>query len=1011
MMTFARVESPRPAGVLPWAAVLLLAGSAITAAAEGGSPFTADEALEELEEVIVTGSHVRRDAFTSPSPIQVVEREAAVLAGIATTSDLLQGTTLTGGGEQINGYFGEYVVDGGPGVNTLSLRGLGATRTLVLLNGRRLAPSGMRGSVGAPDLNVLPSSALIDRIEVLKDGASSTYGSDAVAGVVNIITRRGFNGLNVEAHRSSTFDGGGNETSIALSGGMSGSRGHLMGSFELYDRSHLTIGDRDWSRCPTQVLVDPLTGEYVPEGSILNPDGTPRCLPISTLSGVFAGIAHGYVVAPICQLPDYEPCVFDRAVPDFTDSADIPGWRGVDDVADRPAFDPRQLDTSLVTPTRNYTAFVSGAYDTGVMGNAEAYFEGVYHLRKSSLTGTSQLQLDYQSDEEFNPHPFVPGTLTAPGGGLDWNGVAINPFGDYVIARAFTIFGNEHPTQESKYARLVTGLRGDLEFAPGWRYDVNVAVNRSRGRYTYESALHDRVYNSTYVTAVDPDFDGPTRMGFDGLTYTCQVNVDVPGSGCVPAPLLDEDFLASNIPQDYRNYIWRDITGHTTYRETTVSAIFDGPLATLPYGRLRGAIGAEARWMKLNDVPSIEMQNQNVYQMSSAGITRGKDSVGEIFGELDIPLLAGLPAAESLTLNLSARYTDYDSYGSDTTYKVGVEYLPTNWLRLRATHGTSFRAPAIYEQYLAPTSGFLPQQLDPCYQYGDLPPTSTTYINCASEGLPPDFMQQDSIQVNLGGGAAYGLKSEESTADTFGISLQPRLAAGGPQLSFAVDWWRIKVDNQVVEVGADYLLGYCYSDPDFRSVSGYCDFITRDNNNALVVDDQFRNIAQQKAEGLDFNARLEQRVGPGRFGADLRATRYLKQTSQITPESPVDKFNGTVAAPKLVADLDLNYGWDKWTVYYGLVYVGRQDSNAYLEVDPAVEPYDFRMGSYLMHNASVRYTGADDWSVVLGIRNLTDVTPRTVSPGDYPNRVGNSPLYSGYDYIGRRAFMTLSKSF
>lgn len=1010
-MTFPRVVSPRPAGALPWAAMLLMAGGSLAAAAETGGPFAADEALEELEEVVVTGSHVRRDAFTSPSPIQVLERESAVLAGIATTSDVLQGSTISGGGQQMNSYFGNYVVDGGPGVNTLGLRGLGPTRTLVLLNGRRLAPSGMRGSVGAPDLNVLPSSALIERIEVLKDGASSTYGSDAVAGVVNIITREGFNGLNATAHRSSTFDGGGNETGFALSGGMSSARGHLLGSFELYDRSHLTIGDRDWSRCPTQVLVDPLTGEYVPGDSILNENGTPRCFPISTLSGVFPGIAHGYVVAPICELPDYTPCVFDRAVPDNTGAADIPGWRGVDDVAERPAFDPRQLQTSLISPTRNYTAFLSGALDTGVMGNGELYFEALYHYRESRQTITRQLQLDYQSDADFNPHPFVPATLTAPGGGLDWGGVAINPFGDFVIARAFTIFGNDRPSQESKFGRLVTGLRGDLGFASGWRYDVNLALNRSRGRYTIESALHDRVYNSTYLAEVAADFDGPTRMGFDGLTYTCQVNVDVPGSGCVPAPLLDEDFLANNIPQDYRDYIWHDITGHTTYRESTVSAIFDGPLATLPYGRLRGAIGAEARWMKLNDVPSVQMQNQNIYQQSSAGITRGKDNVAEIFGELDIPLLAGLPAAESLALNLSARYTDYDSYGSDTTYKVGAEYLPTNWLRLRATHGTSYRAPAIYEQFLAPTSGFLPSQADPCYQYGDLPDTSTTYINCASEGLAPDFLQMNSVQVNSGGGAALGLRSEESTADTAGISLQPRLPAGGPQLSFAVDWWRIKVDNQVVQIGADNLLNYCYADPDFRSVSGYCDFITRDNNDELVVDDLFRNIARQKAEGLDFNLRVEQAFGPGRFGADLRATRYLHQTSQIVPEGPVDELNGIVTMPKLVADLDLRYAWGRWTAYYGLVYLGRQDSNGWLGVDPAVEPFDFRMGAYLMHNASVRYTGRDDWSVVVGIRNLTDVAPRTLSPGDTTTRVGNAPLYSGYDYFGRRGFVTLSKNF
>jgi iron complex outermembrane receptor protein len=1014
MTTPTAVRTPGMARVWFPAIFLAFVSSGVALAAEPPSepppPIIDVEEETVLDDVIVTGSHVRKDTFTSASPIQLITRESSVLAGLSSTTDVLQGSTVSGGGQQINNYFGGYVVDGGPGVNTLSLRGLGAVRTLILLNGRRVAPAGTRGSVGSADLNVLPM-AIVDRIEILKDGASSTYGSDAVAGVVNIITKNGVNGITAEGHRTSTFNGGGNQTTFSLSGGMSSDRGQLLASFEILDRTNLAVGERDWASCPTQVLIDPQTGEYIPGLSILDPDGSPRCFPISSLDGVQSGIAHNYVVAPVCETPLYDPCIFVRATPDNTANADIPGWRGVDALEDRPAFDRRQLNDSLVSPTRNFTGFLSGAYDTGVLGNGELYFEGLYHRRESSQIGTRQLSLDYQSGPGFSPHPFVPDTLQFPGEGLDWNGVGNNPFGDYIVARAFSIFGNDESRQEGNYSRLVTGLRGDLSFAGDWGYDVNVTINRAEASYTFESALNDRVYNSLYVTEVAPGFDGPTRVGFDGLTYTCQINVTVPGSGCVPAPLLDEQLLGSNIPQDYRNYIWHDITGHTTYKETTASAIFNGSLLTLPYGRLRGALGAEARWMEIDDTPSIEMQKQNLYALTSSGITRGKDSVAEVFGELDIPLLAGLPAAHDLTVNLSARYTDYDSYGSDTTYKVGVNFAPLPWLRLRATKGTSFRAPAIFEQFLSPTSGFLPQETDPCHLYGELPTTSIVYVNCASEGLPEDFIQANSVQVNSAGGAELGLSSENSDAETSGIIIQPPLPAGFGDLSLAVDRWRIKVDNQVAQIGGNNLLTLCYTDTDFRAGGGYCAYSVRDENDELAVEDNYINIAKQEAAGVDFNVRYIRNVGVGELTLDLRATRYEDQKNQLLPTDEDDDFNGQVTTPKWVGDADLRYEWKNWTGYYGLVYVGSQDSNAYLEVDPAVEPFDFRASAFMMHNVAAKYTGANDWELTFGVRNLTNEEPKTVTPGFYTNRVGNAVLYSGYDYLGRRGYVTLSKSF
>ena len=733
-------------------------------------------------------------------------------------------------------------------------------------------------------------------------------------------------------------------------------------------------------------------------GSILDPvTGEPKCNPIGGLTGT-NGIAHNYIGigTPFGT----------RFTPDSSVTSPIPGWRNVNPLALRDGLDPIMLNESVVSPTRNYTAFLNGSYDLGVLGNAEAYFEALYARRESEQVGTRQFLLDYQFGPEFENHPFVPSALYDAVSAI----IAINPLGDFVEVRSFSLWGNDTSSQKVDFGRFVGGLRGDLPFG-NWQYDGNVTFSRAKASYTFEAGLTDRVYNSLYVVPVDGTFTGPTRVGFDGLTYTCEVNVTNPGTGCVPAPLLDADLLAGRIPQDYRNYVWQDITGHTTYDELTFSAITNGTLFSLPYGKVAGAVGAEYRTMKEDDTPSDDMINGNLYGFTSAGITRGKDAVRELFAELEVPVLRGLKFADDLTVNLSGRYTDYNSYGSNETYKIGLNYAPVGWLKLRGTKGTSFRAPAIFEQYLSPTSGFLNQQNDPCNDYGNLPSSSIVYQNCAAEGLPPDWNATSSVQVNSAGGAALGLKSEISHADTIGIVVQPPLPKLVGDFAFAVDWWRIKVNDQVAQIGAANLLSLCYNDPQFRDGGGYCTYSTRDSNGALTVEDNYINIATQIAEGVDYNVRYTREIGVGEFTADLRATRYILQDSRLLPTDPITQYNGTLQNPKWVGDADLKYKWKDWTFYYSLTYIDSMDSNALLGLtDPADNPFDFTVSAYWLHSASVKYTSESKWEATLGVRNLTDADPKTISAGAY-DRVGNSLLYSGYDYLGRRVFLDISKTF
>jgi len=228
------------ANVLGACILAVLASAAANAApadeqaAAATTPKAAEKAKDqEVAEIVVTGSRLRRTAFTSASPITVITSEQTSLEGLLSAAEILQKSTLAAGSQQINDQTTGFVTENGPGANTLSLRGLGASRTLLLLNGRRLSPAGSRGQLAAADLNTLPES-IIQRTEILKDGASSVYGSDAVAGVVNIITRKGMNGGQVAVKGNYVTQGGGESRQVSAVWGKSWDQGGFSIALEYY---------------------------------------------------------------------------------------------------------------------------------------------------------------------------------------------------------------------------------------------------------------------------------------------------------------------------------------------------------------------------------------------------------------------------------------------------------------------------------------------------------------------------------------------------------------------------------------------------------------------------------------------------------------------------------------------------------------------------------------------------------------------------------------------------------
>ncbi|MDP3403610.1 MAG: TonB-dependent receptor, partial [Brevundimonas sp.] len=469
-------------------------------------------------------------------------------------------------------------------------------------------------------------------------------------------------------------------------------------------------------------------------------------------------------------------------------------------------------------------------------------------------------------------------------------------------------------------------------------------------------------------------------------------------------------------PQDFINYVEEATLGVTSYDEFVASAGFGGELFSLPAGEVQFYLGAEFREASIDDTPDSASQTGDTDNFSTSAITRGSDSVWEVFGEVEVPLLRDLPIAKELTLSASGRYTDYESYGDDTTYKVGLLYQITDWVGLRATYGTSYRAPALFEQFLGATAGFLASTTDVCNNYDAPGRNPNLAANCASQGLPPGFTATSSVRQLNAGGAAAGLAAETSTNFTGGVVFTPTLPGRLGTLAVAVDYYDIQIDNGVSQVGSAFILNQCYtsSAADFAARSGYCAFVERAPvTNSLTVTNGYVNIATNVVEGIDYNLRYRNSFGPGDFLVNLNVTQYLERYNQLFPTDPTFTSVGRLGTPEFSASLNVQYSWDQWTVFWGTEWIDAttEEDDYFRRNGSSLKSFgiDSDLEEYYLHSASVRW-GNDDLSLVMGVRNVFDVDPPT-GTGYWVGGIGNSPTYSGYDHFGRTLFINVAKSF
>ncbi|ESQ92094.1 hypothetical protein ABAC460_04195 [Asticcacaulis sp. AC460] len=929
---------------------------------------------EESTEVVITGSRIKGKEYTSASPVTVVTAEKSSAAGLISATEILQTTSVANGSGQVNSTFTGYVLDGGGGINTLSLRGLGAQRTLVLLNGRRMPPAGVSGTVAAVDLNTIPD-ALVNRYEILKDGASSIYGSDAVAGVVNVITRKNFEGLELQGTTRFSEAGGGESYNASAIWGKSLDKGHILVSGSYYERKALLQGDRPGLDCP--------------EDYIFNADGSRADL-VTTRPGESGYKCWGSTVGGIIIDDTY----FRR--PQAGASTTIygvpnPGWFGPVPFAARdmdPAIEDR---VSVISPVKRVTLFAQGEYRPDWANGAELYTELMYNRRESEQYGVRYIFPYYDPQSPQNPF----------GAETPWGQLT---GGSYVYPYFLT---KSDDAQDISVFRGVFGARGEWG---KWAWDAYISHAVNDGKYTGDVVPKDTLFYGTGLNEDTFEFIGVCPPGAP--------------AGCLPLNLLTPAALNNGeLTQPEWDYFFKTETGQTDYTQTIAEATLTGDLFNLPAGPVGAAFGVSFRRDEIKDVPGEYSRAANAWGSASAGITEGQDTLSEAFFELDAPLIEGKPFFEDLELNVSGRFSNYDSVGSAATYKVGLNWAINNTFRLRGTHGTSFRAPALYEMFLNEQTAFLGQRsVDPCINWGGTgeggqPVKSQTIRdNCAADGIPGDYAGAGSSALIVYSGS-QDLDPEESEATTFGLAFTP------PNTGFklAIDYWRIKVENQILSTGPG-VVGACYGQETFPN-NGFCDLFERDATHSIrVVDASYRNIPSELTSGVDFTASYEKEFNLGKLSIDLDASFTDQSTTQLFPGDVEIDYNGTVADPQWVGDIQSRFDYKDWTFAYTLNFVGESSNQGYRDEDGVVAfsyaPTAYNINytkDWTTHDLTVRYR-AKDWTVTGGVINLFDEYAPILSVGDNAGSPGRQGIYawgSQYTqgYLGREFYLHVSKTF
>ena len=804
------------------------------AAAQDAPPAEApaNPSATTLDTVTVTGSRIKQSNLVTAQPVFVLDRAKLEQTGVQTVGEVLQ--QLTASGKALNAKFNSsgnfgYPNDGGgigAGSAQVDLRNLGSKRVLVLVDGIRwVNESSASGVSGSADVNTIPM-AIVERVEVLEDGASAIYGSDAIAGVVNIITRRNFEGGEAHVYYGQ-YDDGGETTEASLTLGGSGERWQGVFAASYYEQQEISSSTWDQSSFPT-----PGTG--VRGGSSGIPQGRfTFCDPSRPVDGVGGCDDEGNNWYDITLNNGTTNPVFDPNNPDG-------GTYNSFDTGDRFNFAPYNY---LLTPSKRKAIFASFNYD--ISDNVRLHVKGLYNNR------TSQNQA--------GPEPIFMGPFAGTGNPVV-DEVSIpanhpfNPFGIDLIAGVNFGWVTKRPVevgprifnQDVDTTYLNVGLDGLL--ADGrYSWDANYVHSENKASQTF--------YNGYNVAKI------ATALGDPAI---CALT-----PGCVPLDLFGGQ--GRPMTQEMIDYIRTTQIDSSKQVLDLFSANLTGDLFDISDRQAGFAVGVEHRRYRGDFLPDPLRQTGESQDSFAAPVSASYD-VDEAYGEIRVPVLA------SLTLDGALRWSDYSTFGSTTTGKVGFRWQPMDDLVFRGTYSQGFRAPNLGELY--GLTQFGATLVDPCGSTGSPGPADPAFAaGCAAQGAPPNF-EQANTQITTFTGGNPDLEPEESDSYTFGLVYSPGWSedqSWSDKMDFEAGYYHHEIDGAIQARDLQALLETCLREGGVGTVN--CEPFSRNpaaNGNLNPPENFLDNLGQIETDGIDFKFNwLSPEWNWGRMRFSLQSTYVM----------------------------------------------------------------------------------------------------------------------------------------
>lgn len=776
----------------------------------------ATQSSDDTTEIVVTGSRIARPDLDAPSPVTTVGAEQFDLTGTVTVETLLNDLPqLIPGNTKVSNN------QGGEDFSTLDLRGLGPSRTLILVDGERVPPSSTTGVV---DIGTIPAG-LIDRVDVVTGGASAVYGSDAIAGVVNFILKDNYEGIDLRTQYSVSEYGDGDEFNVQglFGGNFADGRGNMTVFASYYTREAVSQADRDFSSSAGTLVIDadgvirnehnpanydPANGDTIfasggsatsPWGSISNNTSNPFNVTFTNVDSDCNPATAGVTLTGGRTLS------FDA---NGNLSPYLSGGRCA--FADRSIGSSRynyNVDNYLVTPYERYTFTTTGRYDLSDSVTFKMLASYVRSEQQVALAPTPATGIVVPYDSPLIPVDLAAALATRP-----------DPTADFVMARRFTETGPRIGTYTSNTANLRGSLQGRI--SDSWRWDATLSWG-----HVDATVLSQGNINKTALT-----------QGLNG----CPLG-SLPG--CVAVDIFGENTLTSEM----LSFVQIDTKEQRTFEQVRGAANISGTLFELPGGPAAVALGMEVREDRADVVVDDAQRTGNIYGFNAVQNQSGSINVKEIYGEVRLPLLGGLPFIHSLSIEGGIRYSDYSSIGGLTNWKAGAEWAPVSWLRFRGIYNKAARAPSVVELFRNGDQGFY-TYTDPC-NYNATGRTAATLAHCQADAPGVDFNNylQANSQVE---GFAYGnpdLSEERGETYTIGMVVTPPMPFGNASLT--VDYYHIRIDDQITSFGASYFINACYKNDDASA----CARVTRDptTGQLISVNTATGNEGYMETEGID----------------------------------------------------------------------------------------------------------------------------------------------------------------